>query len=189
MVECNEKEELTFLFLPLTIIYCLRDPKDTCVSFYYHVKLLHNFNVDFETFCELFTNGAVIYGDQIEHSLEFWNKKNEDNIFIVHYEDMKLDTKKFIRNLADFLGKKVSDAEIEALNDFLQFSKMRKNRSCNCEVLVNKKGGKDYFDKLGYHFIRKGEVGDWKNHMSNEIVKKFDDWIKQKTVGTDFITR
>lgn len=39
-------------------------------------------------------------------------------------------------------------------------------------------------------FIRKGKVGDWRNYMSEELSKKFDDWIEHNTRGTDltFIT-
>lgn len=33
-------------------------------------------------------------------------------------------------------------------------------------------------------FIRKGEVGDWKNYMSEELVAKFDAWTETNIVGT-----
>ncbi|XP_028136794.1 sulfotransferase 1 family member D1-like [Diabrotica virgifera virgifera] len=167
------------------IIYCTRNPNDTCVSFYYHVKLLHGFNVTFETFCELFLNGSVIYGDFFDHVSEFWKKRQDENVLFIQYEQMKKDSRAAIRKIAKFLEKDVTDDDVESLNNFLQFSNMKENRACNCEVLLDKKGGKKYFEKAGYHFIRKGEVGDWKNHMTPEIEDKFDDYIKRRTFETD----
>ncbi|CAG9841095.1 unnamed protein product [Diabrotica balteata] len=167
------------------IIYCTRNPKDTCVSFYYHVKLLHGFNVTFETFCELFLNGSVIYGDFFDHVSEFWKKRQDENVLFIQYEQMKKDSRTAIRKIAQFLEKDVSEEDVESLNKFLQFSNMKENKACNCEVLLDKKGGKKYFEKAGYHFIRKGEVGDWKNHMTPEIEDQFDNYIKRRTLETD----
>ena len=36
------------------IVYVARNPKDTCISFYHHSKLLEGYCGDFEQFCELF---------------------------------------------------------------------------------------------------------------------------------------
>lgn len=36
-------------------------------------------------------------------------------------------------------------------------------------------------------FIRKGEVGDWKNYMSEELVGKFDAWTETNLAGTGLI--
>ncbi|CAH1105251.1 unnamed protein product [Psylliodes chrysocephalus] len=185
------KSHLPFQLLPTEmqqvkpkIIYLIRDPKDTCVSLYYHCKLLHGFNVEFDTFCDLFINGAVIYGDLLDHYLEFWNRRHQENILILRYEDMKEDTKKAIKTVAKFIEKDVTEEEVEILNNYIQFPKMKENKSCNCEILLDKKGGKEYFEKVGCHFIRKGEIGDWKNHMSLEIIQKFDEWIDRKTKGS-----
>ena len=35
-------------------------------------------------------------------------------------------------------------------------------------------------------FIRKGETGGWKKVMSEEYIKKFDDWTRDKLQDTDF---
>nr|XP_023014300.1 sulfotransferase family cytosolic 1B member 1-like [Leptinotarsa decemlineata] len=167
------------------MIYIMRNPKDLCVSFFHHCKLLYNFNVEFETFCELFLNNAVAYGGIFNHYFEFWNRRDQDNLLVLKYEEMKEDTKGSVKKIADFLGKPLTDEEAESVVDFLSFQRMRVNSSCNAEALVENIQGKGYFEKAGVHFIRKGEVGDWKNHMSDDMARRFDVWIEENTKGTD----
>ncbi|CAH1966046.1 unnamed protein product [Acanthoscelides obtectus] len=167
------------------IIYTMRNPKDVCVSYYFHSQLLHDFYVDFDTFCEMFLNDAIAYGSFFNHCFEAWNKRHEGNILIIRYEDMKKDAKKTVRNIADFLGKTLSDTEVDMIDSYLSFECMRKNKGCNVEALTDKKHGEHSFDKTGIHFLRKGQVGDWKNYMSEEMSRKFDEWIKKNTQGTD----
>lgn len=37
-----------------------------------------------------------------------------------------------------------------------------------------------------FRFIRKGVVGSYKDDMSPEYIKKFDDWIKVQLQDSDF---
>lgn len=37
-----------------------------------------------------------------------------------------------------------------------------------------------------YKFIRKGKVGAYKEEMSEEYIKKFDDWIEENLKDSDF---
>ena len=53
------------------------------------------------------------------------------------------------------------------LNDHLQINNFKK-------VFSESNHGKA-------HLVRKGQVGDWKNYFSEEISKKWDDWIAQNT--------
>ena len=45
----------------LQIVYIMRDPKDTAVSFYYHYRLLLGYEGDMETFFEAFKEGCGMY--------------------------------------------------------------------------------------------------------------------------------
>lgn len=48
---------------------------------------------------------------------------------------MKSDLKNSIKKTADFLGKSISNEEIEQLNEHLQLEAMKKNPSCNFQDL------------------------------------------------------
>lgn len=167
------------------IIYTLRNPKDTCVSYYYHCKTTHHLDVTFEEFCDLFIDGLVPVGPILPHYLSFWNKRHESNVLVLKYEDMKKDLRGTLKKIAAHLDKRYSEEEYDKLCDFLSFEKMKDNKGCNLEGMMEAKYGKGIFEKTGDHFIRKGVVGDWKNHMSPEMSKRFDDWIEKHTAGTD----
>jgi hypothetical protein len=61
---------------------------------------------------------------------------------------------------------------------------MRKNPSVNLDPIMAKKYGPDFFQATELRFIRKGEVGDWKNYMTPEMAARFDTWIEENTRGT-----
>lgn len=36
-------------------------------------------------------------------------------------------------------------------------------------------------------FIRKGKVGDWRNYMSDDLSRKFDEWTEKNTKDTGLV--
>ncbi|GLH08697.1 Sulfotransferase [Gryllus bimaculatus] len=166
------------------IVYVARNPKDMCVSYYHYCKLVHNLQGSFEDFCELFLKDRAPVGPIWNHILGFWKRRHEPNILFLTYEDMKKDQEGAIRKTAKFLGKDLSDAEVTELANYLSFNNMRKNPAVNLEPVIEKKNGPNYMEKNQLFFIRKGEIGDWKNHMSPEIAAKFDVWTEENLKGT-----
>lgn len=81
--------------------------------------------------------------------------------------------------MADFLGKNLSDEQIDSLEDYLNFDKFKNNKSVNNDQLV----------KLGMaqhgKFIRKGKTGDWRETFDEETNKAFDRLMEEKLKGTD----
>ena len=101
----------------------------------------------------------------------------------VVFEDMKKDLASNVRKVAKFLGKELTDENVEAMVDHLSFKKMKNNPA------VNKEEGKAIrlFNESG-SFMRKGEVGDWKNHFTDEMNKRMDEATKKhlKPIGLEF---
>ncbi|PSN58317.1 hypothetical protein C0J52_00106 [Blattella germanica] len=183
------KSHLTLDLLPAAIdtvkpkiVYVARNPKDMCVSYYHYCMLVHNMSGTFEDFCELFLKDKVPIGPIWRHILGFWRRRHESNILFLKYEEMKRDQKGAIRKTADFLGKTMTDAQVDELAEHLSFQSMRKNPAVNLEGLMALKNGPE--QKPDLKFIRKGEVGDWKNHMSPEMAARFDAWTEENLRGT-----
>lgn len=167
------------------IVYVTRNPKDMCVSYYHYCKLVHGLHGSFDEFCDLFIQGKTPIGPIWDHILGFWEQRDEPNLLFLKYEDMKKDLKASIRQVAAFLGKDLTEEQVAALDDHLSFNSMKKNPALNLEpILVMME--KPSLDKTNPNetFIRKGQVGDWKNYMSQELSAKFDAFTEDNIKGT-----
>lgn len=96
------------------------------------------------------------------------------------YEDVKMDARGTMRKIAKFMNKSLAERDYDALCDYLSLEKLRENKGFNFELIVERKK----YDQNGTRFVRKGIVGDWKNHMSEELSAKFDKWFEESTRGT-----
>lgn len=146
--------------------------------------MVHNMDCNLEDFCDLFLNDKAPIGSIWHHYLAFWNKRHEPNVMFIKYEDMKNDVKGMIRKTATFLEKPITDEQVDTLAEHVSFSNMKKNPAVNLQGFMDLKHGKDFYQRSGKSFIRKGEVGGWKESMSPELVKRFDDWIEENSRGT-----
>lgn len=98
---------------------------------------------------------------------------------------MKRDLPATIRRCAAFLevndNRPLSDDQVTKLSEHLNFKKMQRNPAVNLEPIIS--GMDEASDSV--KFIRKGEVGDWRNHMSEEMSAHFDRWIEIKSGSSD----
>lgn len=151
------------------------------VSFFHHYRHIVGYEGTQEDFTEAFLNDQVIYAPFNEHVLDFWRIRNEPNILFLFYEDMKTNMQRMVEDVMRFLGKKYSQQQVETLCKHLSVDSMRANPSCNNDTLVEKakslnKNGKTAGD---FKFIRKGEVGSFREEFSHEMNQKFENFIGQ----------
>ncbi len=149
------------------------------------MALIHKGAGTFEEVCDLLMENIIICGSIWQHMLSFWERRNDPNILFLKYEEMKKDLPSTISKCADFLGvaDKLNDEQMSRLCDHLTFDKMQQNRSVNLEQLYNP-DGEDTKEKPSIKFIRKGQIGDWKNYMTDEMSERFDEWIDLNSRGT-----
>lgn len=188
---------------PSQIIYIARNPKDLCVSYYHYCALVHGMVGTFDEFCGLFLADKLPIGSMWSHVFGFWQRRNQPNILFLKYEDMKRDLATTVRQCARFMDVDealLTDANVRTLCEHLNFSRMQANPAVNLEPMISGDAAPgptmgdpdrgavgDAFEQAENRakFIRKGMVGDWKNHMSADVSAKFDAWIALNTNGSD----
>lgn len=99
---------------------------------------------------------------------------------------MKRDLTSAILKCAQFLDveKNLTDADVAKLCDHLNFEKMQKNKAVNLENIIHR-NDTEANDKNSVKFIRRGQIGDWKNYMSADISRRFDEWIERNSGESD----
>jgi len=163
------------------MIYVARNPKDACTSFYHHSCLLDGYSGSLEDFVDSFTSDNVFCAPFWTHLREFWEVRDRKNVLFLKYEDMKKDLPSIIRQTAEFVGKTLSDEQVNILEKHLSFESMKNNPSVNYEDIVGnmrKMHGTAHNSK----FMRKGKVGSWKDEMTPEMVAKLDAWIAENKI-------
>ncbi|CAN1161581.1 Cytosolic sulfotransferase 5 [Linum perenne] len=182
---------LSYSYLPDSIkndcklVYITRDPKDTLVSHWHFFNKIFEDNQDpltLERAAEIFCSGQIPFGPYWDHVLEYWeaSQRSPEKVMFIKYEDLCHDPKLQVRKLASFLGKPFGDndddAKVENVIWRSSFDRLK-------DLDVNKTG-KSYpmmapllTNDL---FFRRGEVGDWRNHLTPEIAKRIDDITRDK---------
>lgn len=215
------KSHLPFNLMPFSplakYIYVARNPKDCCVSFYHHTKMIPFYNFTdgtFDEYFELFIRGETDYGDYFDHHLSWYEHKDDPNVYFLTYEDLKKDTRGEVLKIAKFMGEEHYETLVknpDILDKVLEYSSisyMKKTmndsfddtyitKTENFQNLDLPSGMIAYREYLAKHpqftvktdgqFIRKGIVGDWKNYFSEEQERRMEERIREKTKGTDFM--
>lgn len=89
-----------------------------------------------------------------------------------------------IRKMAAFLGVEhvATEENVQKICDHVQFDKMQKNPAVNLEPILKLKQIDTENSKT--KFIRKGQIGDWRNHMDNAMSDRFDQWTEAALTGS-----
>ncbi len=152
----------------------LRNPKDNCVSYYYHTKSrAHNqFTGHFHEYFNFWIEGELPYGDYFQYVLSYWSHRFDDNFSFLVYEHMKTNPKDAVLKIAKFLGEEFV-IKLKENNEFL-LNKVIENST----VDVTK-------STMNYdNHVRKGIVGDWKNHFNKAESDLVDEKVRQLWTGT-----
>jgi hypothetical protein len=74
------------------------------------------------------------------------------------------------------LGKTMSEERVAAVVDWCTFEQMKQNPATNAASMPKVPGTGE--------FMRKGQVGDWRNYLSDKQSERMDRWIEDHTRGT-----
>lgn len=148
--------------------------------------MFHGLNATFEETAEFFCKGKMPLGSLLDHYLQFWEMRNEPNILFLKYEELRSNTKDTIKLISNFLEKPLTDKQVNEVEDFLALNKMKDNPGMNMEMFTAncKRNGRN---NGGLPFIGNGKIDGWKNLMTPNISKMFDEWIETKTKDTGLV--
>ncbi|XP_066267931.1 sulfotransferase 1A1-like [Branchiostoma lanceolatum] len=168
------------------IIHCARNVKDVVVSWHNMRRMFNTIPCGTweENFKEFITPKEAYNGFWWDVIPEYWRHKDDVNMLFIKFEDMKRDLRGHVVKIANFLGKPLSDQRIDEVVVNCTFSAMKKNPSTN--MSRNPAMQRPFFSKAegsGLEFIRKGEVGDWKNWFSQEENETLEAIHKEKMAG------
>ncbi|XP_054638631.1 amine sulfotransferase-like [Dunckerocampus dactyliophorus] len=154
------------------VIYVARNPKDVLVSYYYFHQLANMLETprSFEDFFEKFLRGDVFGSSWFQHLKTWYSHKDDVNMLFITYEEMIQDLNAAVRSISTFLGKELTEEQLASVVKYSTFGNMRKIPQANYEQVSD-----DMFNHPVGKFMRKGTIGDWKNHFTvaqNDIFER-----------------
>ncbi|KAK7939954.1 hypothetical protein WMY93_003280 [Mugilogobius chulae] len=150
------------------IIYVMRNPKDIVVSYY---KFRHATS-SFEEFFNDYVEGNVGCSSWFDHVRAWHSACDQYNILYLTYEDMIMDLKGAVVKMCQFLGKDLSDADVDKIVKKSTFESMKKNPKANYKFLPQ--------GHTTGEFMRKGRIGDWKNTLTVAQSETVDRLLQEK---------
>ncbi|XP_012891121.1 PREDICTED: sulfotransferase family cytosolic 2B member 1-like [Dipodomys ordii] len=153
------------------VVYVARNPKDVLVSFY-HFHRVANFLPDpssFEEFLDEFLKGTGFFGSWFDHVKGWLGLQRDLNMLLITYEELYQEPRSTIRKLSAFLQQPLGPAEEELVLEHCSFSFMSQSSVVNYSLV-----SKQIMDQSRGKFLRKGVVGDWREHFTPEQNEKFN---------------
>jgi len=133
----------------------------------------------------------MFFSPMNRHVLDFWKIRDDPNILFLFFEDMKRNLEQEVKKTMEFLGKNYSQEQIDKLCLHLTFDSIKNNKTVNkneeLEKFVTSVGGK--YDPNEYTFIRKGQVGGYKEELSikeNEMLDRYVQYPEFKAFGFEY---
>jgi len=144
-----------------------------------------------ENVLESFCQGLLSCGPFWDHILGYWRASLEspERILFIKYEDLTNETVYWVKKLAQFIGYPFSLEEedqgmVQKIIDLCSFENMsnlevNKNGVMTLEIGI-KKDEVNTFEFKNNMYFRKGQVGDWKNHLTPAMAKRIDQITEKK---------
>ncbi|KAF6025240.1 SULT6B1 [Bugula neritina] len=161
------------------LVYVYRNPKDVCVSLFYHFQGMSEANpkdfppLSFDQLFEMFMgpSEANLMGSWFDHVADYWdNHRTNTNVLCVMYEQLKKDPVTEIKRIDKHIGSGATDGLVQEVVDATAFKTLKKTKESSEQHIAFLFKGTMY---------RKGEVGDWKNYFSDEQSRRLDERLEQ----------
>ncbi|XP_073504843.1 sulfotransferase 1C1-like isoform X1 [Phyllobates terribilis] len=168
------------------VIYVARNAKDCMVSYYHFQRMNKGLPDpgDWGDYFSTFLSGDVFWGSWFDHVQGWWEAKNSHQVLYIFYEDMMENTRREIEKVMRFLGKELSEDVLEEVYQHTTFQAMRGNPMANYSTIPS-----FVMDHSISPFMRKGVVGDWRNHFTVAQDEVFEEEYGRRMEGTTLTFR
>lgn len=141
--------------------------RDVAVSFYHHTRAfdVYGFHGSWDAYLkDIFLTGRGESGCWFTHVKEWWDAAQRwpETVLFLCFEDFKEDPEAYIRKIAEWIGVEADDDLIQKTVRMTSFETMRQDPKANYSWTESRRASDQP------RFMRKGEVGDWKNHFTEE---------------------
>ncbi|KAG2464062.1 ST1C2 Sulfotransferase, partial [Polypterus senegalus] len=163
------------------VIYVARNAKDVLVSYFFFHKIAPSLPHagSWDDFFESFLSGNVAWGSWFDHVTGWWDVREKHQILYVFYEDILQDPTREVERVARFLGHILDKGTIQEIVKHTSFNMMKDNPMTNASTMPT-----CIVDVSISPFMRKGQVGDWKNHFTVAQDERFEEEYRRRMAGT-----
>ncbi|XP_054849080.1 sulfotransferase 1C2-like [Eublepharis macularius] len=168
------------------IIYVARNVKDNAVSYFHFHRMDQEMPEPgtWDQFLENFIAGKVCWGSWFDHVKGWWEAKDRHPVLYLFYEDMKEDLAREIRKVAEFLGIELPEPVLNRIVQHTTFDNMKTNPMANYSTIPP-----SFMDPTVSTFMRKGTVGDWKEHFTVAQSECLDEVCARELEGSNLTFR
>ncbi|XP_076428365.1 sulfotransferase 2B1-like isoform X4 [Peromyscus maniculatus bairdii] len=115
------------------------------------------------------------FGSWFDHVKGWLGLQKDLNLLFVTYEELHQEPRRTIQKLSEFLGHPLGPEEEDVVLEHCSFSFMSQSNMVNYSLL-----SKEIIDQSQGKFLRKGVVGDWREHFTPELDEKFNTVYQSK---------
>lgn len=159
------------------IIYLIRDPRAVLVSFYHMYRvMLDDRQMGIEEFVDQYMvmEGCFRHWNQglvrWDRQVYFWRNlaRHVRNIVVVRYEDLVLQRRTVLKDLAKFIAISRPAATFEEAMARGTFAAMQENEE--------RHGAEAYREEIGQRgrFVRRGLIDGWRDEMPEHVIRKIE---------------
>lgn len=182
------KSHLPANLVPITAqakyVIVTRDPLDCAASgYHFFAKLVFGpFTPPPDTWLDFFGSDQTISGPWYRFTASWWAERHRENVLFLRFENMKAEPRETIRQIVDFLGVALSDAELDQVQ---QATSVETMRGMNAQFNPVRQ---TIWSAPDRKIIRKGDVGEGRTLFSPAAVRRFRSSMAAglRSAGSDF---
>ena len=166
-------------------IYIVRDPRSIAVSYAHHEDISFEQSIE-----QMFNENRIATNDKFYfearsswrgHLLSWLGSPYPK--LLIKYEDLKKDPfhnfELILKFINQFLDKKI-DINAKKIEKIIKISSFESLSKLENEIGFKEKLGKT-------NFFRKGDIDEWKNVLSNEMIKKIEDKFQKEMKELNYL--